>query len=470
MKLNCILKTILSFLLFFGFSSILNAQQTVDILITNGHILTMDSGLTEYPNGFLAIKDNKIIEIGPHSKTQLFTATKVLDVEGDLVLPGFINTHTHVSMTLFRSLGDDVEDRLHGYIFPLEKEFVSREMVYLGAELGNLEMLKGGVTTYADMYYFEDEVAKAVDQIGMRAVLGQTVIKYPQADAKTAEEGIAYAEKFIKKYKNHPRITPAFAPHGPYTNTTETLQKIAELSLKYDVPVLTHLAESKKEQDVIAQRSNGLSPIAYLESIGVLNKNLVGAHVILANEQDIAILKKYHVGVAHNLSANIKAAKGVAPVVEMLKQGVDVGLGTDGPMSGNTISLMDEFSQVAKVQKQWNKDRSLMPAVEVIKMATMGSANVLNQGDSIGSLEVGKLADIIVIGTKSANMTPIYNPYSAIVYSAYATDVRHSIVDGKLLMEDRKALTIDEDDVIKRAYEFSLKVKQALISQGKPIL
>ena len=196
----------------------------------------------------------------------------------------------------------------------------------------------------------------------------------------------------------------------------------------------------------------------------------MGAHVILANEQDIAILKKYHVGVAHNLSANIKAAKGVAPVVEMLKQGVDVGLGTDGPMSGNTISLMDEFSQVAKVQKQWNKDRSLMPAVEVIKMATMGSANVLNQGDSIGSLEVGKLADIIVIGTKSANMTPIYNPYSAIVYSAYATDVRHSIVDGKLLMEDRKALTIDEDDVIKRAYEFSLKVKQALISQGKPIL
>lgn len=373
-------------------------------------------------------------------------------------------------MTLFRSLGDDVNDRLHGYIFPLEKEFVSREMVYLGAELGNLEMLKGGVTTYADMYYFEDEVAKAVDQIGMRAVLGQTVIKYPQADAKTPKEGITYAENFIKKYLHHPRITPAFAPHAPYTNSTEDLQKIAKLSLFYNVPVLTHLAESKREQTEIAQRSDGLSPIAYLDKIGVLNSNLVGAHVILANENDIALLKKHDVGVAHNISANIKSAKGVAPVVEMLKQGVDVGLGTDGPMSGNTISLIDELSQVAKVHKLWNKDRSVMAAVDVIKMATIGSAKVLNLDDKIGSLEIGKLADIIVFDTKSLNMTPIYNPYSALVYSAYATDVKHSIVDGKLLMENRKALTVDERDVIKRAKEFSKKVKASLISQGKSIL
>lgn len=470
MKLNYLYKFSASLFLAFGLLSISNAQESVDILITNGHILTMDSSLTEYPNGFVAIQNNKIMALGPQSKAKQFVARKVLNVDGDLVLPGFINAHTHTSMTLFRSLGDDVSDRLHGYIFPLEKQFVSREMVYLGAELGNLEMLKGGVTTYADMYYFEDEVAKAVDKIGLRAVLGQTVIKYPQADAKTAEEGIAYAEKFIKAYENHPRITPAFAPHGPYTNTTETLQKIATLSLKYNAPVLTHLAESEMEETVIAKRSHGLSPIAYLESIGVLNDNLVGAHVIRANENDIALLKKYGVGVAHNMSANIKAAKGVAPIVNMLKQGVDVGLGTDGPMSGNTISLIDEFSQVAKVQKQWNKDRSLMPAVQVIKMATIGSAKVLNQADTIGSLERGKLADVIVIGTKSANMTPIYNPYSAIVYSAYATDVRHSIVDGKLLMEDRKALTVDEKDIIERANAFSANIKKALTSQGKPIL
>jgi 5-methylthioadenosine/S-adenosylhomocysteine deaminase len=446
------------------------AQQTVDIMITNGHILTMDDRLTEYDRGFIAIKGNKIVALGPQSKVSEYQGKKVLDVDGDIVLPGFINTHTHASMSLFRSLGDDVSDRLHSYIFPLEKQFVSREMVYLGAELGNVEMLKGGVTTYADMYYFEDEVARAVDEIGMRAVLGQTVIKYPQADAKTAQEGIAYAERFIKQYIHHPRITPAFAPHGPYTNTTATLQKIAQLSLDYDVPVLTHLAESQKEQEVIAKRSNGLSPIEYLDSIGALNKNLVGAHVILADQHDIALLKEHDVGVAHNMSANIKAAKGVAPIVEMLSKGVDVGLGTDGPMSGNTLSLIDEFDQVAKVHKLWHKDRSLMPAVEVIKMATIGSARVLNLQHQIGSIEENKLADIIVINSKSANMTPIYNPYSALVYSAYPTDVRHSIVHGRLLMEDRNVLTVDENRIIKRAQAFSEKIKHVLIKQGTPIL
>jgi cytosine/adenosine deaminase-related metal-dependent hydrolase len=446
------------------------SEELVDIMLINGHVLTMDAKLTQYPQGFIAIKGNKIVAVGPQTQAKQFSAVETLDLDGDLVLPGFINTHTHVSMSLFRSLGDDVSDRLHGYIFPLEKEFVSREMVYLGAELGNLEMLKGGVTTYADMYYFEDEVAKAVDEIGLRAVLGQTVIKYPQADAKTPKEAIAYAEKFIKKYKSHARITPAFAPHGPYTNSTEDLQKIAELSLLYDVPVLTHLAESQKEQTTIAERSDGLSPIAYLESIGALNKNLVGAHVILANDNDITLLKKNRVGVAHNISANIKSAKGVAPVLDMLKQGVDVGLGTDGPMSGNTISLIDEFSQVAKIHKLWNKDRSVMPAVDIIKMATMGGAKVLNLEDKVGSLEIGKLADIIVFDTKSANMTPMYNPYSVLVYSAYATDVKHSIVDGKLLMKNREVLTANEQSVIKRAHEFSNKVKELLISQGKSIL
>lgn len=452
------------------FSSTSFSEELVDIMLINGHVLTMDAKLTQYPQGFIAIKGNKIVAIGPQTQAKQFSAVETLDLDGDIVLPGFINTHTHVSMSLFRSLGDDVSDRLHGYIFPLEKEFVSREMVYLGAELGNLEMLKGGVTTYADMYYFEDEVAKAVDKIGLRAILGQTVIKYPQADAKTPKEAIAYAEKFIKKYKSHARITPAFAPHGPYTNSTEDLQKIAELSLLYDVPVLTHLAESQKEQTTIAERSDGLSPIAYLESIGALNKNLVGAHVILANDNDITLLKKNRVGVAHNISANIKSAKGVAPVLDMLKQGVDVGLGTDGPMSGNTISLIDEFSQVAKIHKLWNKDRSVMPAVDIIKMATMGGAKVLNLENKVGSLEVGKLADIIVFDTKSANMTPMYNPYSVLVYSAYATDVKHSIVDGKLLMKNREVLTANEQSVIKRAHVFSNKVKELLISQGKSIL
>jgi len=453
-----------------GASLSASAAQSVDILITRGHILSMDSALTEYESGFVAVKDGRIVAVGPQEKASDYRAGTVLDVDGDLVLPGFINTHTHASMSLLRSLGDDVPDRLHKYMFPLEKQFVSREMVRLGAELGNVEMLKGGVTTYADMYYFEDEVAKAVDEIGMRAVLGQTVIQYPQADAKTAEEGIDYAVNFIKSYADHPRITPAFAPHAPYTNTTGTLQKISALSEEFGVPVLTHLAESEREEEVIAERSGGLSPVAYLESIGVLNNNLIGAHVIIVSNQDIALLKKHHVGVAHNMSANIKSAKGVAPVTEMLKQGVDVGLGTDGPMSGNTLSLIDEFNQVAKLHKLWTNDRTNMPAFEVIKMATSGSAKVLNMENEIGSLEKSKRADIIVIDTKSPNMTPVYNPYSVLVYSAYATNVRHSIVEGKLLMKDRNVLTVDESDIVKRATEFSNKIKQALKAQNKPVL
>lgn len=430
----------------------------------------MDSALTEYESGFVAIKDGRIVAVGPQEEASGYQSETLLDVDGDFILPGFINTHTHVSMTLFRSLGDDVDDRLHSYMFPLEKQFVSREMVRLGAELGSVEMLKGGVTTYADMYYFEDEVAKAVDEIGMRAVLGQTVIQYPQADAKNAEEGIDYAINFIKTYADHPLITPAFAPHAPYTNTTETLQKISALSEEFGVPVLTHLAESEREVQAVAERTNGLSPVAYLESIGVLRDNLVAAHVIRANNHDIELLKKHEVGVAHNMSSNIKSARSVAPVTEMLKQGVDVGLGTDGPMSGNSLSLIDEFNQVAKLHKLWTKDRTNMSAVEVIKMATIGGARVLNMENEIGSLEINKQADIIVIDTKAPNMTPIYNPYSVLVYSAYATNVRHSIVEGKLLMKDREVLSVSEKDIHERAIAFSNKIKQSLKSQGKPII
>ncbi len=246
-------------------------------MITNGTVLTMNPAREVIENGTVVVKDNKILAVGNADLAKKYTAEKQLDVDGDIVMPGLINTHTHVSMTVFRSLADDVPDRLHRYIFPLESALVSRDMVRIGANLGNVEMLKGGVTTYADMYYFEDEVAKTVDKIGMRAVLGETVIKYPVADAKNADEGIAYALNFIEEYKDHPRITPAFAPHGPYTNTTETLQKISELSLKLNVPVLMHLAESHREQEVIAERSGGKSPVQYMHDIGALNRNLVGA-------------------------------------------------------------------------------------------------------------------------------------------------------------------------------------------------
>lgn len=441
--------------------------ETVDLLIKNGHILTINDQMEVIANGYVAVNDHKIVAVGGMKDLSAISAKKVLDVAGDIVMPGMINTHTHASMTVFRSLADDVADRLARYIFPLEAKFVSRDMVRIGADLANVEMVEGGVTTYADMYYFEDEVAKTVDKIGMRAVLGETVIKFPVADAKNADEGIAYGLKFIKEYRNHPLITPAFAPHAPTTNTAEALQKVARLSLELDVPVLIHLAETPEESEKIAKQTNGLTPVAYMDSIGALNQNLIAAHAIFVDANDIILLKKHDVKVAHNMGANIKSGKGVAPVPKMLAAGVTVGLGTDGPMSGNTISVMDQLSQVAKVHKLVNNDRTLMPPVEVVKMATIGGAKTLMLDKKVGSLVVGKQADLIVVNTKSSHMMPIYNPYSALVYSAYATDVRHSIIDGRLIMEDRRISTVDEGKIRQQAQEFSNTLRAYLVDKGE---
>lgn len=452
---------------FISFSSF--AADKVDLMITDAMVLTMNQNKTVYQSGTVVVDGNKIIAVGDSSLAEKYQARTVLDVDGDIVMPGLINTHTHVSMTVFRSLGDDVPDRLHRYIFPLESKLVSRDMVRIGANLGNVEMLKGGVTTYADMYYFEDEVAKTVDKIGMRAILGETVIKFPVADAANPDEGIKYALNFIEQYKDHPRITPAFAPHAPYTNTTETLQKIAKLSIDHDVPVMIHLAESHREEEKIAERANGMSPVQYMHSIGALNDKLLGAHMILVDDEDIKLVKESNMGVAHNMSANIKSAKGVSPALKMYDQGVRIGLGTDGPMSGNTLSTIDEFNQVAKVHKLVNNDRAAMPPLKVIDMATMGAAKALHMEDKIGSLEVGKLADIIVIDTKAPNMVPVYNPYSALVYSANSANVRHSIVDGQLLMQDRNMLTVDEEMIRKEAIEFTKVVRDTVIASGEVV-
>jgi len=452
------------------FTASANAAEKVDLMITDATVLTMNSEKALYENGTVVINGNKIVAVGGASLAQQYTATKVMDVDGDIVMPGLINTHTHVSMTLFRSLADDVPDRLHRYIFPLENKLVSREMVRIGANLGNLEMVKGGVTTYSDMYYFEDEVAKTVDTIGMRAILGETVIKFPVADAANAQEGIQYALNFIEEYKDHPRITPAFAPHAPYTNTTEVLQQVTKLAKQHNVPVLIHLAESDREDEKIAARAEGKSPVEYMHSIGSLDERLVAAHMINVSDSDIALVKQAGSGVAHNMSANIKSAKGVSPALKMYDQDLRIGLGTDGPMSGNTLSTIDEFNQVAKVHKLVNKDRGAMPPLKVIDMATMGAARALHMEDKIGSLEVGKLADVIVIDTKAANMVPMYNPYSALVYSANAGNVRHTIVAGKIIMQDRDMLTVNEKEIIAEAQQFTKKVRETVIASGEKVI
>lgn len=445
------------------------AADPADLMITDGTVLTMNPESTVFEHGTVVVSDGKIVAVGGPELTAKYQAKKVLDVKGDIVMPGLINTHTHGSMTVFRSLGDDVPDRLHRYIFPLENKLVSRDMVRTGANLANIEMIKGGVTTYADMYYFEDEVAKTVDKAGLRAVLGETIINFPVADAQTPEEGIAYAVRFINEYKGHPRITPAFAPHAPYTNTTENLQKIAALSEELNVPVMIHLAETDREKEEIAKRTGGKSPVQYMADIGVLNNRLLAAHVIMADENDLNLLKKYDVGVAHNISANTKSAKGVAPVTQMLEKGIRTGLGTDGPMSSNTLTTMNELNLVGKIHKLETKNRAAMPPLTVVEMATMGSARALHMDDKIGSLETGKLADIIVVDTKAPNMVPVYSPYAALVYGANGANVRHTIVDGVILMEDRQLLTVNENEIIQDAQRFAEKVRETVRASGEEV-
>lgn len=446
-----------------------HAAKQADLMIVDGTVLTMDAQNQVIEQGTVVVKENKIIAVGGPELTQEYQANKVLDVDGDIVMPGLINTHTHASMTVFRSLADDVPDRLHRYIFPLENKMVSRDMVRVGANLANVEMVKGGVTTYVDMYYFEDEVAKTVDKMGNRAILGESVINFPVADAQTPEEGIQYAVNFINEYKDHPRIIPAFAPHAPYTNTTENLQKIAKLSVELDAPVMIHLAETDREKEEIAKRTDGKSPVQYMADIGALNNKVIAAHAIMVDEQHIDLLKKYDVGVAHNISANTKSAKGVSPVVAMLEKGVRVGLGTDGPMSSNTLTTMNELNLVGKIHKLENKDRAAMPPLTVVEMATIGSAKALHMEDKLGSLESGKLADIIVVDTKAPNMVPMYSPYAALVYGANGSNVRHTIVDGKILMEDRQLLTVDEQAIISEAQNFANKVRQTVVDSGEVV-
>ena len=437
------------------------AVEDASLVITHGTILTMNKDKTIIHDGVVVVQGNKITAVGDQSLEAQYRSKLTLDVGGDIVMPGLINAHTHLSMTVFRTLGEDITNRLHRYIFPLESQFVDEEMVRIGAQLGALEHIKGGTTTLADMYYFEQEVAKVIDKIGLRAVLGATILSGKTPDAANPEEAIKNTLEFIDNYQNHPRITPAFAPHGPYTNDTKTLQKITRLSKRMEVPVLIHLAESDREVAVIKERS-GLSPVAYMEQIGALTRFLTAAHLLRVNDEDILMLQAADVGIAHNMSANIKSAKGVAPAIAMFKQGLRIGLGTDGPMSGNTLSIVDELGQVAKLHKLVNKDRTAMPAVDVVTMATMGGARALHLEQVIGSLEAGKLADMVVIDTKSPNMVPIYDVYAALVYSAYATNVRHSIVNGKLLMRNRKVLSVSETSLVDEAIKYSKRIKDSL--------
>ena len=420
------------------------------ILIKNVSILTMNENKDIIENGFVLISNNMIIYVGDsfEDATKDYKDFDIIDGKNGILIPGMINCHTHISMVAFRSLADDCKDRLKRYLFPLEKMLVDEKLTYIGAKYGIAEMLLGGVTTFCDMYYFEDEVAKASKELNIRGVLLETVVDFISPDSDKEFGGIDYSKDFIKKWKNDDLIKVGLAPHAPYTNTSESLKECFKVSKENNTLMSMHVAEMDYELDECIKKYN-MTPVEYLNSLGILNRNFVSAHTVLINDNDINILKEKNVGISHNVGANSKGAKGVMPILKMIDKGINIGLGTDGPMSGNTLDIITQMPQVAKVHKLFNNDRSILPCDKILEMATIGGAKVLNMENEIGSIEVGKKADLVLIETDSVNMQPIYDYYSTIVYSANPSNVSMVIVDGKVVVNDKKLLSGDFNSIRK---------------------
>ena len=428
-------------------------------IIKNINILTMNSNEDIIEDGIVAYKSNKIIYVGNENLYENEENIELIDGKNGILMPGMINCHTHVSMIPFRSLADDYKDRLKRYLFPLEQKLVDKKLTYIGAKYGISEMLLGGVTTFCDMYYFEDEVAKAAKELNIRGILCETIVDFPSPDSKEKFGGLEYSKWFIEKWKDDELITPGLAPHAPYTNTDESLIDAYNISKRYNVPLTMHVAEMDYELEECKEKYN-LTPIGYLDKLGILDSNFISAHTVLVDDNDIKILKERKVKISHNIGANSKGAKGVMPISKMMDNNIDIGLGTDGPMSGNTLDIITQMSQVGKIHKLFNNDRTLLPSIELVKMATIGGAKVLGIDDEVGSIEVGKKADLVLIETQSVNMQPIYDYYSTIVYSSNPSNVDTVIINGDIVVKDKQLISGDFNKIRKDLLELKNKISE----------
>jgi 5-methylthioadenosine/S-adenosylhomocysteine deaminase len=436
----------------------------VDLFISGGTVITMDAEFRLIEDGGVAVENDLIVAVGKREELAARAGgARAIDASGTLVLPGMINGHAHAAMSLFRGVAEDhsLNDWLEKYIFPAEARNVTEDFVLWGTRLGVLEMLRGGVTTYADMYYFEDVVASVTKESGMRGVLGQTILDFPAPGNKTPDDALAYTQKYIDRWKGDPLITPAVAPHSIYTLSTENLKKAAELARKNGVPILIHLAEAPFESE-LSRKKYGTSPVGYLESIGVLGPDVVGAHSVWVDAEDIATMVRRGVGSVHNPSSNMKLASGVMPVIDLLAAGEPVGLATDSAASNNNQDLFQEMNIAAKLQKVTRMDPRALPARQVVEMATIGGARALHLDKQIGSLEAGKQADIVLIGTGATHSTPMYNVYSQLVYALNAHDVRTVVIAGKIVMENREMRTMDKPGILAKAHEYQRRISASL--------
>ena len=441
-----------------------NAPREVSLVVTGGTVVTMDAAGRTLGDGAVAIDGTDIVAVDTAEAIgRQFRGRETIDASGQIVLPGLINTHTHAAMVLYRGLADDLPlmEWLNNYIFPAEARTVSPEFVRAGTRLAALEMIESGTTTFADMYYFEEEVAKETRDAGLRGVLGQTIIQFAVADAVTPADGLARAEAFITAFKNDSLITPAVAPHAIYTLDGPTLRAARELSKNHGVPTLIHLAETNDETKV-AQERRAASPVAYLDTLGFLGPGVLAAHAIWVSDADIAVLKARGVGVAHNPESNMKLASGAAPVPAYLRAGVAVGLGTDGAASNNDLDMFEAMRLAALLHKHQTVDPAALTARTALEMATIRGARALGMDARIGTLEPRKRADLITVAATSARMTPMYDPISHLVYAAHGDHVQNTIVNGRVLMRNRKVLTLNEAAVLAEARSWAEKVRAAV--------
>jgi len=442
------------------------SRQQVSLVVTGGDVVTMDASRRVLSPGAVAVNGRDIVAVGtPEEIARQFAASETIEAAGHVVLPGLVNTHTHAPMVMYRGLADDLAlmDWLQKFIFPAEAKTVSPEMVRVGTRLAALEMIQSGTTTFADMYYFEEEIARATKAAGLRGVLGETIIGFPVADAKTPADALKRTEAFMREFAGDDLITAVPAPHSPYTVDEPTLRAIRELADRYKVPILIHLAETEDEVNIIREK-HGMSPTAWLDSLGFLRPNVVAAHCVWLTDDDIAIMKRAGAAVSHNPESNMKLASGVAPVPKYLAAGITVGLGTDGAASNNDLDMFGAMRQTAFLHKLASRDPRAVPATAVLEMATIGGARALGLDKRVGSLEAGKRADLIVVAMNGARQTPMYNPVSHLVYVARGDDVRTTVVNGKVLMRDRQMRTLDERVVLADARALAKKVREAVAS------
>lgn len=444
-----------------------SVQAPADILIHGGTIVTMDGERRVLEGGAVAIRSGRIGAVLDASDP-LPDAAQTIDASGHLVIPGLVNAHGHAAMTLLRGIADDLAllEWLEGYIFPAEAKNVAPDLVYWGTLLGCVEMARSGTTTYADMYYFEEEVARATAAVGIRGVLGQSVIGFPAPDYETPEQALAGAEAFIEKYESHPLVIPSIAPHALYTTPLAVIERAHAIALEHGVPFQIHAVEPPEENDQMMEKL-GKRTIHALDDAGILTPGVILHHAIWLSDADIARIASSGASTSHNPESNMKTASGLARVPELLAAGVPVGLGTDGPASNNNLDMFEEMDTAAKLHKLVREDPTAMPATTVFHMATMGGARALGLDDRLGSLEAGKLADIVLIDVRAPELTPLYDVYSHLVYAIKGGHVSTVLVGGQVVVRDGDVVTVDEIGVMKKANELKQQILRSL-ETGSP--